>query len=377
MNKRKIVIAPDSFKESLTAMEASKAILEGLSKVNGKYEYKLIPMADGGEGTRDVITNAKGGETIEVEITAPLGNKVIGKYGYVEKEKLAIIEVADGCGLHLVPLDKRNPEKTTTYGVGEIIKAALDKGSVNFIIGLGGSSTNDGGFGMLQALGVSGKDINGQEIDFGGANLINLKTIDFNGLDSRLKDCNIRVACDVENPLVGELGASKIFGPQKGASKEQVESLDKALKHYGDLIFKTLGLDINNTNKAGAAGGLGSAFMILNSKLEKGIDMVLECTDFENHIKDAHYIFTGEGSIDSQTKYGKTISGIAKLAKKHDIPLIALGGRVTDDSNELYEIGVTAIFSIMDSAKSLEEALKDGYKSLVKVSENIGRLIFR
>lgn len=375
MSIKKIVIAPDSFKESLTAMEAADAIYKGLSKVIPNCDFKLIPMADGGEGTREVISKAKNGETIDVEITAPLGNKVIGKYGYIDKDKLAIIEVADGCGLHLVPMVKRNPEITTTYGVGELIIAALDRGARNFIVGLGGSATNDGGFGMLQALGVKGKDINGNEIPLGGAALIDLKSIDFSNIDTRIQGCNIRVACDVENPLIGNLGASNVFGRQKGASEGQVKSLDKALENYGNLVKEILGIDINNMNKAGAAGGLGGAFIMLNSKLEKGIDIVLECTGFENNIKDADYIFTGEGSIDSQTKYGKTISGIAKLSKKHNIKLIALGGRVTDDAEELHEIGVTAMFSIMDSAKSLEEALKDGYKSLVKVSKNIARII--
>lgn len=373
---KKIVIAPDSFKESLSAFEAGQAIKEGLQKANPNCEYVLLPMADGGEGTREVITHAKHGKTLETKVTGPLGNRIKAKIGYVENEKLAIIEVADACGLHLVPIDQRNPEITTTYGVGELIQFALNQGARNFIIGLGGSSTNDGGFGMLQALGVIGKNKDNQIIKFGGMQLLHLHSLDFSQMDERLKDCHFKVACDVDNPLVGELGASYIFGPQKGANIEMVKRLDKAIEHYGDIVSQTLQIEVNTMKKAGAAGGLGAAFIILNAELQNGIDMVLEATNFENVIKDADCIFTGEGSIDSQTKYGKTISGIAKLSKKHNIPLIALGGRVTDDSRELYQIGVSAIFCITDEAKELEKALQDGYKSLVKVSENIGRLLF-
>lgn len=375
MSIKKIIVAPDSFKESLTAKEAAEAIKEGLSKAMDNCCFEIIPMADGGEGTSEVIVEANNGKMNEIEITGPLGDRVKGRYGYIEKDNLAVIEVAEACGLNLVPMNKRNPEITTTYGVGEIIKSALDKGVKNFIIGLGGSATNDGGFGMLQALGVSGKDINNEEIKVGGMELMKLKTISFDNLDERIKECNIRVACDVENPLVGEFGATNIFGAQKGANKEQLENLENALTHYGNLIRESIGLDVNNINKAGAAGGLGAAFIILNAKLERGIDMVLEYTHFEEKAKDADYIFTGEGSIDGQTKFGKTISGIANIAKKHNIPLIALGGRVTDDARELYDIGVTALFSIMDSVKTLDEALKDGYESIVKVCENIGRIL--
>ncbi|MRY42863.1 glycerate kinase, partial [Parabacteroides distasonis] len=318
MSIKKIVIAPDSFKESLTAKEASQAIKEGLSKGIKNCSFEIIPMADGGEGTSEVIAEANNGEMNEVEVTGPLGNKVKGKFAYIEKDKLAVIEVAEACGLHLVPREDRNPEITTTYGVGELIKAALDKGAENIIIGLGGSATNDGGFGMLQALGAMGKDIDNNEIKFGGAELAKLKSISFENLDERIKSCNIRVACDVENPLVGDFGATKTFGPQKGANAEQLESLEKDLTHYGNLVKQATGLDVNNTNKAGAAGGLGAAFMMLNAKLEKGIDMVLKYTHFEERAKDADYIFTGEGSIDDQTKFGKTISGIAKISSKYN-----------------------------------------------------------
>lgn len=375
MGIKKIVIAPDSFKESLTAKEAAEAIKKGLSKVLNNCCFEVIPMADGGEGTSEVIVEANNGEMRTVEITGPLGSNVKGKYGYIEKDNLAVIEVAEACGLHLVPPNERNPEITTTYGVGELIKAALDKGAKNFVIGLGGSATNDGGFGMLQALGVSGKDINNKEIKFGGIELMKLSSINFENLDERIKQCNIRVACDVENPLVGDLGATKTFGPQKGANTEQLENLEKALIHYGSLVREVTGLDVNNTNKAGAAGGLGVAFMMLNAKLEKGVDIVLECNHFEERVKGSDYIFTGEGSIDAQTKFGKTISGIAKIAKKHNIPLIALGGRVTDDAKELYDIGVTSLFCIMDSVKTLDKALEDGYKSTINICENIGKLL--
>ena len=375
MNRKKIVIAPDSFKESLSSIEAAKAIREGLSKSIRNCDFELIPMADGGEGTCDVIVEAKNGEMVYVTINDPLFNKIKGRFGYIEDEKLAVIEVADGCGLHLVPKEKRNPGITTTFGVGELIKAALDKGARNFVIGLGGSSTNDAGFGMLQALGVLGIDKNSNEIKSGGLELANLKDINFDNLDTRLKECRIRVACDVNNPLVGKLGASRMFASQKGATSEMVEMLEKALTNYGQLIEKIKNINIKDMKKAGAAGGLGSAFILLNAKLENGIDMVLEYTNFEERIKNADYIFTGEGSIDAQTKYGKTISGIAKLGKKYNIPIIALGGRVTNDYRELYDIGVTSVFPIIDEPKNIDKALKDGYESLIKVSENIGRII--
>lgn len=375
MKKVKFVIAPDSFKESLDAFQASNAIKKGIQKIFENAEFELIPMADGGEGTSEVIINAQNGEFRKVKVTGPLSEEIEAKYGYVSKEKKAVIEVASACGLHLVEKERRNPLNTTTYGVGEMILDALNNGAEHFVIGLGGTATNDGGLGMLQALGAKAYDCSGNEIGRGGKELIKIERLDLTSLDSRLKDISIEVACDVENPLIGDYGATRTFGPQKGADSNIIEQLEIAMTNYAKIIEKTINLDIANMPKAGAAGGLGGAFLLLGCKLIKGIDLILKHTEFEEKIKDASYIFTGEGSVDSQTQYGKTIAGIASIAKRHKIPIIVLAGKVGDDIEELYDFGITSVFGIVDRPKSLEEALKDGYNSLKKTSENIARLL--
>lgn len=375
MKRVKFVIAPDSFKESLDAFEASNAIKEGIQKIFKNAEFELIPMADGGEGTSEVIINAQNGEFRKVKVTGPLGEEIEAKYGYILKEKKAVIEVAAACGLNLVEKEKRNPLYTTTYGVGEMIIDALNNGVEHFIIGLGGTSTNDGGLGMLQALGAKAYDYNGNEIGRGGKELVKVERLDLLSLDSRLKDVNIEVACDVENPLIGDHGATRTFAPQKGADSNILEQLEIGMTNYAEVIKKTYNLDVANMPKAGAAGGLGGAFLLLGCKLIKGIDLVLKHTKFEEKIKDANYIFTGEGSVDSQTQYGKTIAGIANIVKRYNIPIIVLAGKVGDDIEELYDLGITSVFGIVDRPKILEEALKDGYDSLKKTSENIARLL--
>lgn len=377
MSNKKVVIAPDSFKESLDAFKASDAIEEGLRKVFKDVEIELIPMADGGEGTSEVIINAMQGDFKKIKVTGPLGEKIDAKYGYVAKEKIAVIEIASACGLDLVEVDKRNPLNTTTFGVGEMILDALNSGAEHLVIGLGGSSTNDGGFGMLQALGAKAYDNEGKEIGLGGKELIKIKNLDLSGIDCRLKKISIEVACDVDNPLVGQYGATYIFGPQKGANESIKDKLEEGMINYAKVIKETYNLDLANMAKAGAAGGLGGAFILLGCNLLKGIEIVLKHTNFEERAKDADYIFTGEGSIDAQTKYGKTISGIASIAKKYDIPVIVLAGKVGDDIGELYDLGITSIFGIVDKPKDLKEAIKDGYNSLRKTSENIARLLNR
>lgn len=366
MKKVKFVIAPDSFKESLDAFQASNAIKKGIQKIFENAEFELIPMADGGEGTSEVIINAQNGEFRKVKVTGPLSEEIEAKYGYVSKEKKAVIEVASACGLHLVEKERRNPLNTTTYGVGEMILDALNNGAEHFVIGLGGTATNDGGLGMLQALGAKAYDRSGNEIGRGGKELIKIERLDLTSLDSRLKEISIEVACDVENPLIGDYGATRTFGPQKGADSNIIEQLEIAMTNYAKIIEKTINLDIANMPKAGAAGGLGGAFLLLGCKLIKGIDLILKHTEFEEKIKDASYIFTGEGSVDNQTQYGKTIAGIANMAKSYNVPIIVLAGKVGDDIEELYNFGITSVFGIVDRPKSLEEALKDGYNSLKK-----------
>lgn len=371
----KFVIAPDSFKESMDSFQAAEAMRRGIEKVFCDAEFEMIPMADGGEGTLKVIVNAQRGQFRKMEVTGPLGDKIECSYGYIAKEKKAVIEIAEACGLNLIPTTERNPLNTTTYGVGELIVDALNCGAEHIIVGLGGSSTNDGGLGMLQALGAEAYDKDNKVIGFGGRELNKLYNIDISKIDSRLKNTVIEVACDVENPLLGTNGATYTFGPQKGADEKSLKQLESGMKNYASVLKKASGIDIANTAKAGAAGGLGAAFMLLESKLVRGIDMVMENTDFEERIKDSDYVFTGEGSIDSQTRYGKTISGIARLCRKYDIPVIAVAGMVGSNIDELYDIGVTAVFGIVDAPKSLHESLRDGASCIEKTSENVARLI--
>ncbi len=375
MNTPKFIIAPDSFKESLTSLAAAEAMKAGIEKVFASAEIELIPMADGGEGTLEVIINARKGEFRKVTVTDPLGRKIEAQYGFISEDKKAVIEIAKACGLQLINKGARNPLNTTTYGVGQIIIDALDNGAKHLIICLGGSATNDGGLGMLMALGAKAYNKFGEKIGLGGKELINIDYIDVSSLDSRLKDINIEVACDVENPLVGKNGATFVFAPQKGADEKIIEVLEEGMLNYSRIIKECLKVDVGNMPKAGAAGGLGAAFILLGANMVSGVDLVLKHTNFEEKVQGAAYIFTGEGSVDYQTKYGKTIAGIGQIGKKYNIPVIVLAGKVGDNIDELYSMGITAVFGIIDKPKELDEALKDGFKSIEKVSENIARIL--
>lgn len=375
--KHKFLIAPDSFKDSLNASEAANAMKEGIKKIFDDSEFCMVPLADGGEGTTEVIIKSQNGEFKKVMVKGPLGENIECEYGYISNEKKAVMEVAAACGLQLVPKDKRNPLFTTTFGVGQMILHAINNGAKHIVVGLGGSSTNDGGLGMLQALGAKAYDRNGEELGLGGKELSKIDSLDLSKLDSRLKDITIEAACDVENPLVGENGATYTFGHQKGADSKTLAELEKGMINFSEAVYKACGLEIAHMPKAGAAGGLGAAFFIIGAHMNKGIDLVLKHTGFEEKLKNADFIFTGEGSIDAQTKYGKTIAGVSKMAKMHEVPVIALSGKVGDDIEELYEIGVTAVFGIVDKPKSLDEALKDGYNSIKKTSENVAMLLKR
>lgn len=376
MEVKKFILAPDSFKESMTAKEACFAMEKGIKKVFKDAQCVHVPMADGGEGTMESLVDATEGTLYTVEVTAPLGNKIESRFGILGDRVTAVIEMAEASGLHLVKRDERNPLVTTTYGTGELIKAALDKGAKRLIIGLGGSATNDGGAGMLQALGVGLKDKRGNDLTFGGGALENLETIDLSNFDKRILEIEIEVACDVKNPLTGENGASYVFGPQKGATKEMVEVLDKNLKHYEEVVKKEFDKDIDNIEGAGAAGGLGAALLgFCNGKLRKGIDLVIKYSKLEEKIKDADFVFTGEGSIDSQTKFGKTPIGVSNIAKKYNIPVIAFAGRVGSGIEELYDLGIDSIIGIMPGVSTLEEALENGKSNLEVSSNNIARII--
>lgn len=371
-----IVLAPDSFKESMTAKEACIAMEKGIKKVNSNISCIHVPMADGGEGTMQSLVDATNGKIYSIEVVGPLGNKVEAQYGILGDGEIGILEMASASGIHLVHPEKRNPLLTTTYGTGELIKACLDHGVKKLLIGIGGSATNDGGAGVIQALGGKLLDKQGDELVFGGGDLGKLSTIDLSNFDLRLKDVVIEVACDVSNPLCGESGASNVYGPQKGATREMVSILDDNLRHYADIIKKQLDKDVLDVPGAGAAGGLGAGLMaFLNGNLKKGIEMVIEYAGLEEKVKDADMVWTGEGSIDFQTQYGKTPLGVATIAKKHNKPVIALAGRVGDGIEVLHENGIDSIFGITKGATSLEEALVKGQENIEKTSENIIRLM--
>ncbi|WP_297427233.1 glycerate kinase [Clostridium sp.] len=371
-----IVLAPDSFKESMTAKEACEAMERGIKKANSNISCIHVPMADGGEGTMQSLVDATNGKIYSLEVVGPLGNKVEAEYGILGDRKVGILEMASASGIQLVHPEKRNPLLTTTYGTGELIKACLDHGVKKLLIGIGGSATNDGGAGVIQALGGKLLDKQGNELGFGGGELGKLNTIDLSNFDPRLKDIIVEVACDVSNPLCGEKGASNVYGPQKGATKEMVSILDNNLRHYADIIKNQLGKDVLDVPGAGAAGGLGAGLMtFLNGNLKKGIEMVIEYASLEEKVKDADMVWTGEGSIDFQTQYGKTPLGVATVAKKYNKPVVALAGRVGEDIEVLYEKGIDSIFGITKGATSLEEALVKGQENVEKTAENIIRLM--
>lgn len=371
-----IVLAPDSFKESMTAKEVCEAMERGIRKANSQIRCIHVPMADGGEGTMQSLVDATGGRVYSKEVVGPLGNNVVAEYGILGNGEIGVIEMASASGIHLVDSEKRNPLITTTFGTGQLIKACLDKGVKKLLIGIGGSATNDGGAGFIQALGGRLLDENGDDLSYGGGALAKLHTIDLSNLDERLKYVSVEVACDVNNPLCGKEGASYVFGPQKGATREMIEILDQNLSHYAEVIKEQLGKDVISKEGAGAAGGLGAGLMaFLDVKLKSGIEMVIEYANLEEKVRDADMVWTGEGSIDFQTQYGKTPLGVAMIAKKYNKPVIALAGRVGNDIDVLYDKGIDAIFGIMRGVTSIEEALVKGPENVEKTSENIIRLL--
>ena len=371
-----ILLAPDSFKESMTAKEACEAMEKGIKKVNKDINCIQVPMADGGEGTMQSLVDATDGKIYKLKVVGPLGNEVESEYGILGDGETGIIEMASASGIALVPAEKRNPLVTTTYGTGQLIKDCLNHKVKKLLIGIGGSSTNDGGAGAIQALGGKLADKEGKEIGFGGGELDKLARIDLTDFDKRLKDVEVEVACDVTNPLCGEKGASNVFGPQKGATREMIKTLDDNLRHYADVIKKQISVDVINVPGSGAAGGLGAGLMVfLDGKLKNGIDIVIKYSDLEEKVKKADIVFTGEGSIDFQTQYGKTPMGVAMVAKKYNKPVIALAGSVGKDIDILYENGIDSIFSIVRGVTTLDCAIKKGKENIEKTIENIIRLI--
>ncbi|NWA19480.1 glycerate kinase [Serratia liquefaciens] len=369
---KKVVIAPDSFKESLSALEVAEAIERGFRQIFPQVQYVKLPMADGGEGTVDSMVAATGGEIVRVTVTGPLGQPVQAFYGLLGEGETAVIEMAAASGLHLAPKAQRDPRMTTSYGTGELILAALERGVKTIILGIGGSATNDGGAGMMQALGARLLDDNRQALPPGGAALAQLAYIDLSGVDPRLQQVSITAACDVDNPLCGANGASAVFGPQKGATPEMVTQLDAALRHYGTLLEQATGREVINAPGAGAAGGMGAALLgMLNAQLRPGIEIVIETLQLEEALRDADLVITGEGRLDSQSIHGKTPIGVARVAKRFGLPVIGIAGSLSKDYQVVHQHGIDAAFSVLDRVVSLEEALAEAADNLEVTARNV------
>ncbi len=376
MKWMKIIIAPDSFKESLSSLEVAKAIEAGFKEIFPRAEYVKLPFADGGEGTTEALVVATGGRTVNVVVTGPLGENAAAFYGVCGDGRTAVVEMAAASGLHLVPRDQRNPLRTTSYGTGELIRAALDAGYRKFIIGIGGSATNDAGAGMLQALGVRLFDAHDQEIGFGGGALAPLARIDVAGLDPRLKESVFEVACDVNNPLTGKSGASVVFGPQKGATPEMVELLDRYLGNFASLVKRDVGEDVAETPGAGAAGGMGAALMaFLQAELRPGVSIVVEHVGLERLVKDADLVITGEGRIDAQSVFGKAPVGIAEVASRHHVPVIAFAGSLGAGVEDVFHKGISAVFSVVGGPCTLEDAMSEAAANIRLTARNVAAVI--
>ena len=354
----KVVIAIDSFKGSLSSMEAGIAAKDGILKACDGSNVIVKPLADGGEGTVESLVEGMNGSREKTYVTGPVGKKIECIYGILPNSNTAIIEMASTAGLTLISEKERNPLNTTTFGVGEVIKEAIEKGCRNFIIGLGGSATNDAGVGMLQALGYEFLDKNGEKVGFGGKVLKDICFIDEENKIKELEECSFKIACDVNNPLYGQQGAAYIYGKQKGASDEEIKFLDEGLIKFSEVVQRHFGIRRSDYHGAGAAGGMGFGFLtFLNAKLESGIKIVLDEINLEKEILDADYVITGEGRLDLQTSMGKAPIGIAKLAKKYNKKVIAFAGCTTEDALGCNEKGIDAYFSIVNGAMSLEEAM--------------------
>jgi len=372
----KIVIAPQSFKGSLGAQEVAQAIARGIKRVLADAETIMVPIADGGEGTVEALVYGTHGQITATEVTGPLGEKVTAKWGILGDGVSAVVEMAAASGITLVPPGKLNPLVATTYGTGELIRAALHAGCRRLIIGIGGSATNDGGAGMAQALGARLLDEKDKELPRGGAALARLSRIDISGLERRLAECQVITACDVTNPLCGEQGASRVYGPQKGATEEMCQQLDEALTNYAGVIKRDLSINVMNIPGAGAAGGLGAGLVaFLGAKLVSGIEIVSEVVGLADHLKGAALVFTGEGRIDTQTLFGKTVAGVAAKAKSFHIPVVAIAGEVAGDYEELYQHGIDAIMSITPGPISLKKSMANAERLIADATERALRLI--
>ncbi len=366
----KIVIAPDSFKETLSAFEVASAIESSFQNVFPEAEIIKIPIADGGEGTVEAMVRATDGSFEFSEVEGPMGNTTSAKWGMLGNSKTAVIEIAEACGLHLVQANKRDPMTASSFGVGQLVVAALDKGAKKIIIGLGGSATNDGGYGFLRAIGVQFLDSEGNELNGHFETLSLLSDINFNHIDTRIKNTSIEIACDVDSPLLGEKGASKVFATQKGASNKMIEELESIMTHYYEIISSQLGSQLNDRPGFGAAGGLGfgiSAF--INSELKSGINIVLDALNFNQYLLDADLVITGEGRIDSQSERGKAPIGVIKYANQLNCKVIVIAGSVDDPKTLNQKFNVTNSYGIVNAKFSIEKAFEDPYGCLKRVSQ--------
>lgn len=376
----RILVAPDKFKGSLTALEAAQAMERGIRKALPDARVIMVPLADGGEGTVETMVNVPGGQTIDITVMGPLGNAIRSSFGLIGPSVISqmglgakgtgmfsgIIEMALASGLALVPADKRNPMITTTYGTGELIRAALYESCKKIIIGIGGSATNDGGMGMVQALGATFFDKNGVELGLGsGQYLSQIADIDISGIDKGVRDAKVIIASDVRNPLCGPDGAAAVYGPQKGATPEMIKRLDEGLERYAEIIKKQLGVDVRDIPGAGAAGGLGAGLIaFLGAEMRSGVEVIMDAVWFDHKLTGVDLVLTGEGNIDAQTVFGKVVAGVARRSKASGVPVIAIGGGVTPESEPLRTIGIKELHQFVTPGMSFEFAIANAAELL-------------
>ena len=372
----KILIAPDSFKDCLSAKGVARALAKGIRSILPDVDCIMVPMADGGEGTVESVIDATRGKRIELKVLDPLMRETDSFYGITGDGETAVIEMAAASGIELLKRDERDPWITSTYGTGQLIKDALDQGVRKILLGIGGSATNDGGAGMAQALGVRFSGKFGNIPVHGGGALGELEQIHMEDLDPRIKQTEILVACDVSNPLTGPQGASAVYGPQKGANEKMVQKLDRNLLHFAGLIRDQLGKEVSEIPGAGAAGGLGAGLVaFLDARLMKGFDMIAGVTGLEGQIREADLVITGEGKMDAQTRFGKTPFGVAQLARKYGKPVIGVAGTLEEDASALYELGFDLLMPIQEKPGDLEFSLKNGARLLERSGERMARLL--
>jgi glycerate 2-kinase len=372
----RIVIAPDSFKDCLPAREVASAMAEGVRRIFPEAMIDSIPMADGGQGTVDAVLCATAGERRMVRVTGPLGSPIDASFALLSQGKMALMEMASASGLELVPIEKRNPLRTTTFGTGELLRAVLETGVEHILIGIGGSATNDGGIGLAMALGYRLKDDSGASVPLGGEGLFRLASIDSSSRHPRLSDVRIDVACDVVNPLTGPTGASVVYGPQKGATPEMVARLDEGMARLAKIVERDLGIEMDRPG-AGAAGGLGGGLVAFaGATLRRGVEIVIHAVGLEERLVGADLCLTGEGRMDGQSSFGKTASGVADLGQKLGVPTVAIVGSRSGPTTLLHEAGMTAVFDITPGPMNLDQALADARNNIVDMAEQVARLFF-